>query len=121
MGIQEAGQIVSHPLKGALFESLIFSELVKMRYNQAKRDNLYFFRDNTGNEVDLILDNGESALLFEIKSGITVSSDFFKGLKFYSSLNNDTDNSFLVYGGDKSLVREGIKILSWKDVPGRLT
>lgn len=90
-----------------------------MRYNQVKRDNLYYFRDNTGNEVDLILDNGSSTLLYEIKAGMTVNSDFFKGLNYLSSLNNDTENSFLVYGGEKSYTREGINILSWKDVPGK--
>ena len=120
MGIQDAGQVSSHPLKGALFESLIFTELVKMRYNQVKRDNLYYFRDNTGNEVDLILDYGDRALYLEIKSGMTVNSDFFKGLNYFSSLTDSRDSSILVYGGEKSFTREGINILSWKDIPDKL-
>jgi len=116
LGIQEAGQLSSHPLKGALFESFIFSELVKMRYNQVKNDNLYYFRDNTGNEIDIVMDYGIKTVQIEIKSGMTVNTDFFKGLKFYESLSKDAGESHLVYGGDKSYIREDINVISWKDI-----
>lgn len=119
LGIQEAGHVTSHPLRGALFESFIFSELVKTRYNQVKNDNLYYFRDNTGNEVDIIMDYGSKTVQLEIKSGMTVSTDILKGLKFYSSLSNSPGNSYLVYGGEKSYTREGINILSWKDLAAK--
>lgn len=83
----------THPLKGALFENFIVSELLKTRYNMGKTDNLYYFRDNTGNEIDVISDHGINIDLIEIKSGQTITSDFFRGLKFLSSLSNDVRNS----------------------------
>ena len=55
LDIQNEKQMASHPLKGMLFERFIVSEILKRRFNAGKTDHLYYFRDNVGNEVDLIL------------------------------------------------------------------
>ncbi len=47
-----------HPLRGALFESFVMSELLKSCFNSGKANNPHFFRDNVGNEVDLVIDYG---------------------------------------------------------------
>ena len=52
------GQVAAHPLRGVLFESLVVAEMLKRRFNNAKSDNLFFFRDNLGNEVDILLEQG---------------------------------------------------------------
>ncbi len=115
LDIQNEIQMKTHPLKGALFESFIVSELLKTRYNMGKTDNLYYFRDNTGNEIDVISDHGINIDLIEIKSGQTITSDYFRGLKFFSSLSNDVRNSSLVYGGNESYKRQGVDVYSWKE------
>ncbi|MCD4718740.1 MAG: ATP-binding protein, partial [Desulfobacula sp.] len=58
LGISSFNHLQAHPLKGALFETFVFSELLKTNFNQAKPDNIYYFRDNIGNEIDFILDAG---------------------------------------------------------------
>ncbi|HNW27045.1 MAG TPA: ATP-binding protein [Spirochaetota bacterium] len=116
LGITTPAQVSTHPLRGALFECFVVSELLKMRFNAVKPDNLYFFRDNIGNEVDVIMDFGTTTQQVEIKSGMTVSEDSFKGLRYIISLNKKAGNSYLVYGGEKSLVRDNIKVLGWMDV-----
>ncbi len=116
LGIEEPSQLCTHPLRGALFETLVVSELMKSRYNSVKRDNLYYFRDNVGNEVDLIMDYGQKTRQLEIKSGVTVTEDFFKGLKYYAALSEDADSSYLIYGGDASYERNSIALTSWKDM-----
>jgi predicted AAA+ superfamily ATPase len=118
LNIHQPGQLENHPLKGAIFETFVVSELLKRRYNMIKTDNFYYFRDNTGNEVDLILDYGNTTRQVEIKSGKTISSDFFKGLDFFSRINSEAGDSYLVYGGDQDLKRKGINILSWKSISG---
>ncbi len=115
LGIHKASQMESHPLRGALFESFVISELLKSRFNLGKADNLYFFRDNVGNEVDLILDKGAKVDQIEIKSGQTVNKDFFKGLKYFSKINPDIEKSHVVYGGDRNHVENDIAITSWRD------
>ncbi len=116
LGITSPAQVSAHPLRGPLFECFAFSELLKMRFNAVKTDNLYYFRDNVGNEVDIIMDLGVSTQQVEIKSGMTFSDDFFKGLRYYTSLNKNAGASHLVYGGDKSLIRDNINVIGWKDI-----
>jgi uncharacterized protein len=116
LGINDPGHVRSHPLRGSLFESFIVSELLKTRFNAVKTDNLYFFRDNIGNEVDVVLDQGTKTQQVEIKSGMTVDEEFFKGLRYFSSINKGAGDSYLVYGGDKSYVREKIHVLGWMDI-----
>ncbi len=116
LDIQSETQMASHPLKGAIFESFVVSELLKHRFNAGLTDNLYYFRDNTGNEIDVICDRGQQLTLVEIKSGQTITSDFFKGLRFFSKLTGNPDRSCLVYGGDGTYVREGIEIVGWREL-----
>ncbi len=116
LGITRADQIFSHPLKGALFETYVFSELLKARYNRGKTDNLYYFRDSKGNEVDVICDNGNSLLQIEIKSGQTVNSDYFKGLEYFSGLSDIPVESSLIYGGTQSYTRNNAQVVGWQSI-----
>ena len=116
LDIQNETQMASHPLKGALFESFVVSELLKQRFNAGLTDNLYYFRDNTGNEIDVICDHGQELTPIEIKSGKTVTSDFFKSLRFFSKLAGNINRSCLVYGGDAAYNREGVEIVGWREM-----
>ena len=117
LDIQNEKQMTTHPLKGMLFESFVASEMVKHRFNAGKTDHLYFFRDNSGNEVDLICDHGIELDAVEIKSGQTVASDFFKGLAFLSGLTDAVRQSYLVYGGEKQFVRgNNIHVTPWRRI-----
>ncbi len=117
LGITKADQMFSHPLKGAIFETYVFSELLKARYNRGKADNLYYFRDSKGNEVDVICDNGNSLLQIEIKSGQTVNSDHFKGLEYFSGLAADIPvESCLIYGGNNAYIRNNVRVVGWQGI-----
>lgn len=100
LGIQRQDQLSSHPQKGELFENFVILEFLKNRYNQGKRSNLYYFRDNTGNEVDLIYETGLGAIPIEIKSAQTVNSSFFKGLDYFAKINKDSLEKYLIMGSD---------------------
>ncbi|MFW5635797.1 MAG: ATP-binding protein [Thermodesulfobacteriota bacterium] len=117
LDIQNEKQMATHPLKGMLFESFVASEMLKHRFNAGKTDHLYFFRDNSGNEVDLICDHGIQLDAVEIKSGQTVASDFFKGLTFLSNLTDAVRQSYLVYGGEKQFIRgNNIQVTPWRRI-----
>jgi predicted AAA+ superfamily ATPase len=99
-GIEEASQLNTHPLRGQLFENLVVSELTKYRIHRGREPRLYFYRDSTGNEVDVLYPSGPDWLPVEIKSGQTVSSDAFKGLNVFQSVRTDSGPpGLLVYGG----------------------
>lgn len=114
--IQNETQMATHPLKGMLFESFAVSELLKQRFNAGRTDNLYYFRDNVGNEVDIIRDFGVEIEAVEIKSGQTASRDHFKGLAYLSRLTESVRKSTLVYGGEKRFVRHEVGVVPWRKV-----
>ena len=97
MGIQTAQQLTIHPLRGALFETLIVGEHLKSRFNQGFPSNLYFWRDNVGLEVDLLLDEPEGLVPIEIKSSSTASESLLKGLKrWLKAADNNTQKPRLI-------------------------
>ena len=114
LGITHAKQIATHAAKGPLFENLIVSELLKERFNAGAADNLYYWRDKTGNEVDILLDKAGKLTALELKAGETVSNDFFKGLDYFSSLNTGSVQKILVYGGKQEQKRSsGTIVKPW--------
>ncbi|MGE5348568.1 MAG: ATP-binding protein [Actinomycetota bacterium] len=98
LGIEKADYLAMHSSRGSLFENMVIVDFMKNKYNRGRLSNLYFWRDNTGNEVDLLIDNGISQIPVEIKSGQTLSEESFRGLKFWSKLTG-TEGGYLVYGG----------------------
>lgn len=116
LGIQKPEHLASHPLKGALFETFAVTELLKGRFNRSQGDNLYYFRDNNGNEVDILMDMGSTASAIEVKLGQTIQSDLFKGLHYLNRLSSDNQPLSLIYGGETDSVRNGIHIYSWRNV-----
>jgi len=100
IGIQNKDQLQAHPLKGELFETFVVIEFLKNRYNQGKRSNLYYFRDNIGNEIDLIYETGLAPIPIEVKSAQTVNSDFFKGLNYFKKLEKNIEKSILIMGNN---------------------
>ena len=72
-----------------------------------KRQTGWFRRDRHGHEIDYLLDLGSRIIPVEIKSGETIHSDFFKGLKYWNKLaDNMPDNAILIYGGKEQQQRK---------------
>jgi len=113
LGVSESGQLQNHPMRGYLFENFIISELVKSRFNGVKDNNLYFYRDNKGTEVDVIIDNGANYTAIEIKSSKTYSDHFLKGLQTYSKINPDVSANFIVYGGETRQIISSTELLPY--------
>lgn len=114
--IEDYSQLVSHYLRGSLFENMILLELLKNRFNSGMPSNLYFWRNNHGNEIDCIINKPEIPFAIEIKSGKTFSNSFLKGLEFWEKISGNTENLFLIYGGEISRNYNNIRIESWKNV-----
>lgn len=117
LGIQEPGQLATHPLRGNLFETLVVSELIKAYFNQGERAPLYFWRDSNGNEVDVIADTGGQLHPIEIKSGQTLNRDFFIGLERWLALaGSQAALPVLIYGGAEDRVHRAVRVLPWNRI-----
>ncbi|MCU7935225.1 MAG: ATP-binding protein [Candidatus Thiodiazotropha sp. (ex Dulcina madagascariensis)] len=117
LGIQQPDQLLTHPLRGSIFETFIISELVKTRYNRGEQAAIHYWRDSNGNEVDVIADAGIKLMPIEIKSGQTLNRDFFSNLQRWLSLAGDqATDPVLIYGGSGTQVHKGIKVFGWNEV-----
>ncbi|MEN8133761.1 MAG: ATP-binding protein [Pseudomonadota bacterium] len=117
LGIQNMNQLTTHVQRGPLFETWVISELLKARYNAGETSNLYFWRDRSGHEVDLLIDHGTHLSPMEIKSGQTINRDYFKGLEFWKKLAGESaGRAWLVYGGDIRQTRSDVTVLPWNEI-----
>lgn len=115
LGIQNKNQIFSHYMGGALFENFVIIEMMKNKFNAGKSHNLYFWRDNHGHELDVLMDEGGSLLPIEIKSSQTFNAGMLSGLKYWQQLAK-TKDGYLVYQGNKNFTFENFNILEWKAI-----
>lgn len=117
LDIESPRQLSTHYLRGNIFESMIVSEYLKHRHHSGQRSNAYFWRDNKGHEVDLLLEHADQLTAVEIKSAETLNPELFRGLRYFKSLSGiPEDNLFLVYGGSRKQSRKYGQALSWKRV-----
>lgn len=115
LGIQAAQQLTSHPLRGAIFETWIISELRKTWLHQGTPPAFYFWRDSNGNEVDLLIDQAGTLTPVEIKVGMTLNRDYFTGLQRWTTLaGNLAGTPALIYGGSEAQQRTGVRVLGWQ-------
>ena len=114
LGIPDAQTLERHPLRGAIFESYVVSELIKAFENGGHDPPLFFWKDRAGHEIDALADLGTRLLPVEAKSGLTLASDAFDSLRFWLDLpGNPNRSGVLVYAGVESYVRNGITVLPW--------
>ena len=121
LGIKRAEDLLTHSLKGNLFENMMVAEYVKRMNHSNTLHDIWFWRDVTGNEIDMLyLDNGKFHL-FEIKSSETILNEQFKGLAYFETTHpSATFAKHLVYAGNEDQDRTQARVLSWKKFGGPL-
>jgi hypothetical protein len=121
LGIRTAEQMITHPLRGSIFETFIISELIKAELNRGEKPAFSFWRDSNGNEVDLLAERGNRLIPIEIKSGRTLTHEAFAGLHKWQAIAGDkAESPTLIYAGDDSYLHKGICVLGWRacGIPG---
>lgn len=118
LGIRDAQQAATHPLRGALFETMVVADLMKTRRNRGLHEPLSFWRDHIGNEVDVIVERGSEVAAVEIKSGVTVAPDALGGLRRWQRYAAERGrysaiHAGLVYGGAERFTRDGVDVMPW--------
>lgn len=115
LGLRNAEQVSRDPLWGHLFENFIVMEALKDKFNQGDNTPLYFYRDATGNEVDLLMRAGHRYRAIEIKAGATVNPDYFRGLgQFAKTHPAQLENGGVIYGGEPDQSRGNWPVWSWR-------
>ncbi len=121
LGVREPGHVSAHPLRGALFENWVVTEIAKAQAARGETPAVGFLRDKEGHEVDAVVEHAGRLHAIEIKSGQTVASDFFDNLDFWRGQLPDTAiTPWLVYGGTQAQSRERGAVVPWSQI-GSLT
>ena len=98
LGLEQENQIDTHYLRGNLYENMIILEILKGRLNKGLPANLYFWRDLTGHEVDLIAEWGGSVKAIEIKASATFQPHLVKNINYFTGLSKNA-HGYLIYTG----------------------
>ncbi len=115
LGIRDADSLDTHAARGALFETWVIGELVKQRFNQGWPADLYFWRDNTGHEIDVLLETPQGLRPIEIKSGTTFASDWLTGIRKWQRLGGgEPIDAAVIFGGSGQHQREGCHVMGWR-------
>jgi predicted AAA+ superfamily ATPase len=122
LGIRDSATLALHPLRGALFETLIVSEVLKHRRNLGLPADIYFWRDNNGLEADLLIEDGAKLQPVEIKSGQTVTQDYIRAAQRAGRIPGEEGRMpWLVFGGDERYERSGVRVIGWRELPAALS
>ena len=112
--IQDPEQIALHANRGAILETFVVGEYLKAFTHRSIRSPLYFWRDRTGHEVDLVIDDGTRLLPVEIKAGLTLSGGLYDGLDWFCARGDPAaDHGVMVYGGEEWYWRRGHITRPW--------
>ena len=118
LGITSAEQMENFYMRGAMFENFVVSELLKKRLFAGKSDELYFWRDSNGVEIDVLEEDTLELKAYEIKASETMNTVFFSNIKKIKDLAGlKSENTAVIYSG-KSIPssKENGAYISWKDL-----
>ena len=94
---------------------MVVAELRKSYLNNGSSLPLFYWRDKTGHEVDVIIEKSSELLPVEIKSGRTVSGEYFRNLHYWIK-QSKMAHGFVLYGGKENQQRSnGIQLMNWRE------
>jgi predicted AAA+ superfamily ATPase len=115
LGIREKNELDKSHFRGALFENYIIMELLKQKFNNGSNAGFYYWKENNGLEIDLLIDTGKKMIAHEIKSTVTYSESLLKGLQQWQKVSQ-SDNGVLLYNGKIELKEKGqAEVCNWRN------
>jgi uncharacterized protein len=118
LGIRSADQLRKHPLRGAIFETWVVSEIIKHRTNRGEHSGVFLYRDQHGTEGDLVIEHGSQYVLVEAKSGQTISDDTLSAARRIKTAIEEAGpcRAVVAYGGQARQARHDVLLLPWDQI-----
>ncbi len=115
LSIRNPDELRSHPLWGNIFETFIISELYKRVYHTGEKPPFCFWRDKTGNEIDLIIDMGSNLLPIEIKASKTYNPRLKSSIFSWLNLKGNTsEKGLVIYRGEDVIGKKSaVSVVPW--------
>ena len=119
LGIQSAQQLETHHYFGNIVENALIADLYKKRSHKGVRPIFWFWQDQHGNEIDLLMEENGKVTAIEIKSSQTFNTRLLSGLKKWKTLNGEKSINFLIYAGQQRMEMEVGTLLPWQEALGK--
>lgn len=117
LGIENENHLQTHPLRGAIFENMVVLEFLKNRFNAGKLSNLYFYRDKSQREIDIVQEFADTFKAYEIKSASAFHPDFMHNLNYLKDLLNEKLTSTqVIYDGEIELKSSENGIVNFRNI-----
>ncbi|MFG0284762.1 MAG: ATP-binding protein [Phycisphaerales bacterium JB039] len=116
LGIRTPEQLRTHPLRGAIFETWVVSEILKHRLNAGEPGRMYFYRDQNAVEADLIIDGANRLTIVEAKASQTAAPSIFDGVRRVRETVEIPSTAIVAYAGAARQDRGDAKLVPWSEL-----
>ncbi len=101
LNIRDKEELKNSRYKGSLYETFVFSELLKHITYSKDVLEFFYYRTQDKKEIDFIVKKGENILAIEVKSSYSVKKDDFKHIIDFQSRSNKNITGIVLYSGEK--------------------
>lgn len=113
LGIRHSNELLNSHFRGALFENFIVVEMLKQRFNAGSHAGFYYWKENNGLEIDLLIDTGKKMIAHEIKAARTFNDALLKGLRRWNKLSGSEDSILLYDGQLEFKKKDEPQVVNW--------
>jgi uncharacterized protein len=117
LGITDTQTMNAHPMRGALFENLCIADYGKHLRHTGAAGSMYFWRDNIGNEVDLLIERAGVLTAVEFKSGATFQPAWLTSLHTWQrhAAQARQAEPLLICSAPGNQRLQGVGVAHWRD------
>lgn len=90
-------------MSGAIFETYVFTELLKSWWHKGKNPLIYYYRDKDGKEIDFLIEQDQVIYPIEVKKSATIRRDWTRHFSVLEKLNKQIGNGCVISLCDQSL------------------
>ncbi len=103
LGVSDEQDFKNSPYKGIIFETFIFSELLKSVKYSMQNTKLFFYRTTDKKEIDFIIEREQKIIAIEVKLSQTITLSDFKHIIDLKKSSENFKSGFIFYSGEKVL------------------
>ena len=117
LGITDPAAMAIHPMRGALVENMLIAEYLKYCRHLGLNHGLYFWRDNIGTEIDLLIERAGQLWPVEMKSGATFNPDWLRAVQTWQrhAAQAVQGEPLLVCSAPGHYRHLGVQVANWRE------
>ena len=117
-GLRKPQDLDTWPGRGHSWEGFVLEELIRRAKLRWPAPSFYFWRTQAGAEADLLIENGRTRLVIEIKAGATLQSKSLLGIR-QCMTDLRLNSGVVIYRGERELrLAPGLRAIPWAKIEG---